>query len=76
MKDFFGFEIINSRMFWGKEILVRIFWDGLSGVGSFLGIQNNTKIHDKEWLCAQCPHSATNVVQPNLLYHLIPCRYF
>ena len=52
-KGFFGFEIFNSRIFLGKNILASIFWGGLSEVGIlFLYIQNNMKIRGKELL--QC----------------------
>ena len=49
-KGFFWFEIFDSRIIFGKNILASIFLNGLqlSEVESFRGFQKNTKIHGKK----------------------------
>ena len=43
-KDFFGFEIFDSRIFLGENIFGQVFFGGgVSEVGICLGIQNNMK---------------------------------
>ena len=61
-KDFSGFEIFDSGIFWGRKIWQVFFW-WLDLRGDFLGIQHNLKIGGSTRISR--PLSSANKVRPN-----------